>query len=417
MTENGKAVAASALPASRCSDDELDDPDLQRLLVQVSAATAAQNKDRLASGTLIKLQKIIHRYKTHVDSDFDDSTGDAIALNLLAYVATLSTSNSTKRSILESMKWILKLKNKVMNPKVSAALDAQVACSSADMRKDHQAGRGGSSACVAMSHIDILHCTNTCLQNGGGILTDHEVMVIRQCALGAATGRRKSEIMTIAGASFRLERVAMKDKDGKVMHNEDGTVIWIRVLHFQNCFMKNNGVGIFHNSSMETRETHGNPIVWTLLLLQRRGMITSAHDVYTGKETINIDESVCEGATVLESKLHQAVAGQKGKLKTEWRTKVTTRLRKNSWHSSRKMLTHRLTVMNFVSRFILCVTTTRITQPVSDMILKLAPFVNSCVMLDTILRENGVLDRQTFESFFAKIRAMLSHQPLMPTRI
>jgi hypothetical protein len=105
------------------------------------------------------------------------------------------------------------------------------------------------------------------------------------------------ERLFIAAASWEL-----------VVDEDELSGVATRDFSFAYCNAKMKGPGIYRQKVLEPADeyTEANLVVITLILMERKGMIVSAEDVYKGAEKIKIDDSKFESAEALVKKLKAA---------------------------------------------------------------------------------------------------------------
>lgn len=244
------------------------------------------------------------RQKTWYDNTFkpakfdDDSALQVIQTVMLwAFHAKQSgdgTHMSTSlRSRMEHFQTLLEMtKGKPLSTEVTTLISSMTKLLSTEEAAERR--QGVSVGWIAMSSQDSLHLFNSILLEHDGDIPDQKLELMHKFLLSQITGRRSGERLFVAAASWQL---AIIEKDGKVF----------RKMAYTFCWLKNHGPGKYYSSFVHARKSgvENQLVVITLILLQRKGMIRSALDVFEGREELDIDSVRFETADDLEKKIRE----------------------------------------------------------------------------------------------------------------
>jgi len=139
--------------------------------------------------------------------------------------------------------------------------------------------QGESCAFTAITEQDTKHLLNSIMLRHEGILPTSQLEQVFKFVIGIVTGRRACEIESIAASSWEIHF--------EIINGERR-----RTISFIFCYKKGQGFAEFPCTFMECIEssTEVNLVVIALVVLERKGMIKSALDVYNGTERLKIDE-------------------------------------------------------------------------------------------------------------------------------
>jgi hypothetical protein len=271
-------------------------------LVSLQLDRAAEQKLLKSIATLNKWAKARKLYDLFMGGDFHNDSGTQIILRACRYsIDCVAKKASSRRSVLQAISSMVKQDvNKVVHFDAQRELEQILKLLSVKELKDMK--NGSSSSNVSITFDDTKHIINCCMaREPNQFITTSKLELIQFQMIGQVTGKRVVERGTIAASSWKMTR--HRRKDGAT----------VRKMSFIHCYMKGYGIGMYDCSFMESvnMPLEANAIVITLVLLERKGMIKNALDVYEGREPLEIDGTVFETAEDLAAKLHQVEATAK----------------------------------------------------------------------------------------------------------
>ena len=139
-----------------------------------------------------------------------------------------------------------------------------------------QRATGEYNGCITLTQKDVRHLIHSVVNRyGEAPLPTVEIQNIQQLVLQSSTGRRVCELQFVAPADFEYY----------VFVNDSGVIV-DRVIVFWFCWSKRLGPGRYPQNCRESatgNNVEAAPVMWTLLLLQRLGIIENAADAYNGR--------------------------------------------------------------------------------------------------------------------------------------
>ena len=146
---------------------------------------------------------------------------------------------------------------------------------------------------VAYTRHDMRHVMNDVIKNHspGGIIPLVDLQVFVQMVIQRTTSCRVVESHFISAADWKIHFKRERDPN-----NPSKERIALREMSFAFGWQKMFGPAPKHKLVRESREglTEDNVVALVLVFMERRGMITSAADVYQGKAPLKIDASQWE---------------------------------------------------------------------------------------------------------------------------
>jgi hypothetical protein len=155
---------------------------------------------------------------------------------------------------------------------------------------------GAYRGAATFTPSDMLHLISSMERECGGRFGWRQMQMLASVVGKFNTGRRFVEFQHIAASSIKF---TLTKRGDEVSERRIGLIF---------CWAKIYGPGIYHQNFVATDDTntHTNAVVFFLLWMEALGMISSAVDVWDGKETVAVDETKFETADNLLAALYRA---------------------------------------------------------------------------------------------------------------
>ncbi|GKY99041.1 hypothetical protein MPSEU_000859800 [Mayamaea pseudoterrestris] len=271
--------------------DEFDD-----YFLRATAANADEAFDLKSVAELNMWEKTKIFYNKVIGGDFAEEDGSMIIIKSVLYFSQdVTTRAFTKRTRMIALNSLIgRTPSKSVNDRAKEALKNLIRNLMVQETKDLISGL--SNPHVVITYKDTLHMLNSLLMSeDNGIIPTRYLELIHYQLVGQVTGKRSIERNTIAASSWQL-RIEVPVPGGQKF----------RMMSFIHCYMKEKGLGTYIVSFMEADSLEMNLVVITLILLERKGMIRSAIDVYEGREQLSIDPNIFETPAALLVKIKAA---------------------------------------------------------------------------------------------------------------
>jgi len=230
------------------------------------------------------------KYGKMFGKDFDTTDANEVVNDILDYLE--SDDFRKKRSGHTAMWWtnnvmfVLYLQGRFCQSLVDFARKLYANAYSAVSRREKVTGEYLGP--IAASHLDFRHVLHVLMANSLGdigMLPQREMQEFFGLILSFNTSRRPLELFSIALQSF--EFVKTLDEHGNCFD---------RRLRFDFVYAKGYGIGHYQQSIVENDVcfTEVHVIAHLLLLLEGRGLIRSAIDVFDGREELQLSVDQCE---------------------------------------------------------------------------------------------------------------------------
>jgi len=274
MLRNSRATVPPSI------GDDMSDLDRAQLELNESEAKKSLTEGSTASVTFDEAAKFRRNYeKTHMKKWKTTEPGEILCDIVKHHRLQLddeskSTSATYGRAALRCANRLFVHEKRATN----ATLDyVRKMCDSRSRKKSQvQRATGEYNGCITLTQKDVRHLIHSVVNRyGDATIPTVDIQTIQQLVVQSCSGRRVCEMQFVAPADFEYY----------VFVNDSGVIVY-RVIIFWFCWSKSIGPGRYkHNcrESVNGGNVEAAPVMWTLLLLQRLGIIEDAVNAYYGR--------------------------------------------------------------------------------------------------------------------------------------
>jgi hypothetical protein len=235
-------------------------------LQEVTKCLDDGNYDVHTSMNALKFRSYYSKYISEVPFGLD--TPDTTAIKTMRFLTSHQTlASNLKHAKLKQVRHMLTCFGEPVSEQVDDVMKRYMTMLWKQADIEHRTGE--QNAYHPVTDKDLLHLTNSILlEQGGNRLTYQQVHTIFIICFVQNTSRRFMELLC----------VTIPDLELKTTPTKDGSTL--RSITFKSAYDKNLGFSINEQTVGEGRHVHQCPVLWTLLLLKKLGVIKSALEAW-----------------------------------------------------------------------------------------------------------------------------------------
>lgn len=245
------------------------------LLEKLRHYSDQREKNKVAPSTQNQIMQFQRRYdrivRTKASQNFASASGSTIAVNTMNHLISnermLNLAPSSRAAFLKIMRKAVEMSGKCLGANEEVEFSRMLKHESSDDSTAKQTNR--QNAYRAVTNRDFRHLINSALiEREGKSLTYTQVHTIWMGTMSRTTSRRFFEIMSICipNMTFELSRLSNGEE--------------VRGMTFEYAYDKNSKYCVYSQYLASTNGVEDDGVLWTLILLQILGVISSALDVW-----------------------------------------------------------------------------------------------------------------------------------------